>query len=143
MSQSEVTREASNEVETLLGKWYRCKDDSECREAWKAVLEYLANNWIYLVGWSQFEAWGAYYVSPDLKRCIYIGRNLRTDPITRWIDKVTFNDPAELANRIWRNQGGTVPFKKIRERIKDVFGVDVEMDQKNKLIRALFGEASE
>jgi diketogulonate reductase-like aldo/keto reductase len=133
----------SKHVDTLLWKWSTCKTDDECRETWKEVLEYLERNWIYLVGWSQFEAFGSYYVSKDLKRCIYIGRNLRVDPVVRWIDEIKFSDLTELANRIWRDQKGVIPFKKIKEHIKEVFGVDVKMTPENKLIRALFGEASE
>jgi hypothetical protein len=138
MSQSNVDKEIDN----LLWKWHNCRDEEDCKEAWKRVLEYLDRNWHYLVGWSQFEAFGKYYVSPDLQRCIEIGRNLRTDPVTRWIREVEFKDPMELANEIWLREKGVIPFSKIKERIKEVFGVDVKMSPENKLIRVLFGEAS-
>jgi len=142
MSQASNLSESVN-VDTLLWQWHSCRDEDECREAWKKILHHLANNWIYLIGWSQFEAWGSYYISPDKKRCIYIGRNLRTDPVTRWIDEIEFRDPNELANRIWRDQKGVIPFRKIAERVKEVFGVEVEMSEENKFIRMLFGEAGE
>jgi hypothetical protein len=133
----------SEHIDKLMFYWYSCKEEDECREAWKEIFGYLSSNWVYLIEWSQFEAFGKYFISPDRKRCIYIGRNLRTDPVTRWVDEIKFNDPAELANKIWLAQKGTVPFKRIQERIREVFGVDVEMSPENKLIRAWFGEASE
>jgi hypothetical protein len=134
---------STSEIDRLLWYWHKCTDEDECLRAWKDVLRYLADNWILLVEWSQFEAFGKYFVSPDRKRCINIGRNLRTDPVTRWIDEVTFKDPEELANKIWSREKGVIPFKKIRERIKEVFGVDVEMSAENRLIRTWFGEAGD
>jgi hypothetical protein len=138
MSQSNVDKEIDN----LLWKWHNCRDEEDCKEAWKKVHEYLRSKWVCLVEWSRFEAFGAYYVSPDLQRCIYIHRNLRTDPVTRSVEEVKFKDPVELANRIWLDQKGCIPFEKIKKRIRDVFGVDAKMSPENKLIRVLFGEAS-
>jgi hypothetical protein len=132
-----------SQIDVLVWKFKSCRSSDECREAFKKIVNYLADNWVYLIGWNQFEAWGAYYISPDRKRAIYVGANPRTDPVTRWVDIIEFSDPAELANRIWRDQKGVIPFRRIAERIKDVFGVDVEMSDENKFIRVLFGEAGD
>jgi len=131
----------ASEIDRLLYRWRGCIDYEDCVRAWKEILHYLADNWILLVEWSDFEAFGKYFVSPDKKRCIYIGRNPRAD--TRWIDEVEFSDPNELANKIWRDQKGVIPFKRIAEEVKRVFGVDVEMSPENRFIRMLFGEAGD
>jgi hypothetical protein len=131
------------EIDKLLWKWRICTTDDECASAFRDIVLHLNRNWYYLVGWSQFEAWGAYYVSPDRMRCIYVAKNPRVDPVVRIVEKVEFRDPADLANKIWLDQKGVIPFKRIAEEVKRVFGVDVEMTPENKFIRMLFGEASE
>jgi hypothetical protein len=133
---------SKEKIDVLILRFKECRDEDECASVFKEIVNYLAENWIYLVSWSSFEAWGKYYVSPKKDRCIYIGANPRTDPTTRWVDEVKFTDPVDLANRVWRDQKGVIPFERIRERVKAVFGVDVEMNSENKFIRALFGEAS-
>jgi hypothetical protein len=138
-----ASKPRDSKIDILMWKWYNCREYEECVKVFKDIVNYLADNWIYLVSWSGFEAWGKYYVSPDRKRCIYIGANPRTDPVTRWVNEIKFNDPAELANKIWLNQKGVITFSKIKKSIKNVFGVDVEMDERNRFIRLLFGEAGE
>jgi hypothetical protein len=133
----------TSEIDKLLHRWESCIDYEDCVRAWKEALHYLADNWILLVEWSQFDAFGKYFISPDRKRCIYVARNIRVDPPYRTVQEVPFSDPADLANKIWREQKGVVPFKRIAERVKEVFGVDVEMSAENKLIRAWFGEAGD
>jgi hypothetical protein len=132
---------SSEKIDVLLQRWRECRTSEECTSVFREILHYLAENWIYLVSWSSFEAWGKYYVSPDRKRCIYVAMNPRVEPTLRVVDEIKFNDPGELANKIWLDQKGVISFERIRERVKAVFGVDVEMDGKNKFIRALFGEA--
>jgi hypothetical protein len=110
-------------------------------KAWKEILHCLAENYILLVEWSQFGAFGKYFVSRDRKRCVYVGMNPRTD--LRWVEEIEFKDPEDLANRIWRDQKGVVPFRRIAEEVKRVFGVDVKMSPENRFIRMLFGEAGE
>jgi len=133
----------SHEIDALIWKWRRCETEEECSSAFKQILNYLADNWVLLVEWSQFEAWGKYYVSPDRRRCIYVAKNPRVDPIVRIVEEIEFNDPAELANRIWRDQKGVIPFRRIAEEIKRVFGVDVKISAENAFIRMLFGEAAD
>ena len=131
----------TDEIDVLIWKWQNCKA-SECIEVFRKIAEYLASNWIYLVEWSQFEAWGKYYISPDRRRCVYIARNPRVDPVVRIVEEIKFRDAEELANKIWQDQKGVIPFKRIKERIREVFGVDVEMSDESKFLR-LFGEAGD
>jgi hypothetical protein len=128
-------------IDTLILKWHNCREYEECARAFREIVEYLHRNWIYLVEWSSFDAWGAYYVSPDRKRCIYIAKNPRPDPPVRIVEEVKFSNPDELANKIWLNQKGCISFKRVAEAVKRVFGVDVEISEENKWIRVLFGEA--
>jgi hypothetical protein len=128
-------------IDTLLFKWYACRSSSECAEVFKEIREYLASSWIRLLCWGEFEAWGCYYVSPNKDRCIYIGANPRTE--TRWVREIRFSDPCELANKIWANHKGCVRFERIRDVIKEVFGVEVTMSPGNRLLKMWFGEASE
>jgi hypothetical protein len=129
-------------IDELIVKFYGCGSDSECSGLFREIASYLASNWVYLVGWSGFGAWGNYYVSPDRRRCVYIARNPRVEPVLRVVEEVEFTDPLDLANRIWRDQKGIIPFKRIKERFREVFGVDVEMSRENELIVELFGESS-
>jgi hypothetical protein len=130
-------------IDVLIWKWKNCKTGNECTEAFRKIVEYVASNWILLVEWSQFEAWGEYYISPDGKQCVYVAKNPRVDPVVRIVEKIEFRDIEELANKIWRDQKGVIPFRKIRERIREIFGVDVKMSDENKFIRMLFGEAGD
>jgi hypothetical protein len=130
-------------IDTLIWKWRNCTTYDECSEAFRKIVEYVASNYIPLVEWSQFEAWGKYYISPDGKSCVYIAKNPRVDPTIRVVEKIEFKDIEELANRIWRDQKGVIPFKKIRERIREIFGVDVKMSDENKFVLMLFGEAGD
>jgi len=134
---------SSEKIDLLILKFKNCRTSDECREAFREIRQYLSENWVRLIGWGQFEAWGIYYVSPDKKRCVYVAINPRPDPPVRIVEEVEFKDPADLANKIWLDQKGCIPFRRIAEEIKRVFGVDVEMDSRNKYIRALFGEASD
>jgi hypothetical protein len=130
-------------IDVLIWRFRNCRERDECRVAFREIVEYLADNWTYLIGWSQFEAWGKYFVSPDKRRCVYIALNPRLDPPVRVVEEVKFSNPTDLANKIWLDQKGVIPFKKIAEAIKAVFGVDVEMSEENKWIRVLFGEAGD
>jgi hypothetical protein len=130
------------DIDKLIWMWKVSIDREERRKIFNKILQYLDKNWIYLVAWSGFDAWGIYYVAPDMKRCVYIAENERTEPITRVIKEVEFKDPNDLANYIWSEHKGIIPFKRIAKRIRDVFGVDVTISQKNQWIRIMFGEAS-
>ena len=95
----------------------------------------------YIVGWSQYDAYGEYHVDVTRKLCLYVHFNERagTDNSTLY----EFDDLNDLANWIWESQKGTIPFNRIREAIKNVFGVDVQMAPENRIVLLLFGEATE
>ena len=93
----------------------------------------------YLVGWSSpWDAWGEYWVKGD--RCVFIHYNGRAGTDCSEIFK--FSDPISLASYIYAAERGIIPFNKIAEAVKEVFGVDVSMSTTNKAIKQLFGEAS-
>ena len=98
-------------------------------------------NFKYIAGWSGFDAFGDYYIDLEKKLCLYIHFNERAG--TDLSALYEFDDLAELANWIWEEEKGTIPFKEIREGIKRVSGVDVAMSSTNRIIRLLFGEAGE
>ena len=96
--------------------------------------------YVYLVGWSSpFDAWGEYWVKGN--ECVFIHCNSRANTDCSLMFK--FSDPVSLANYIYSAEKGTLPFSKIAEAVKEVFGVDVSMSTTNKAIKLLFGEASE
>jgi hypothetical protein len=134
---------ATNQLDALLFKWYSCRTSAECAEAFSEIKKYLDSNWIHLLCWGEFDAWGCYFLSPSKDRCIYIGANPRIEPPARWINEVKFNSPEQLANKIWANHKGCVPFKRVADRIREVFGVEVVMSRENRLLKMWFGEASE
>jgi hypothetical protein len=133
----------SEKIDILLFKWYSCRTSAECAEAFSEIKKCLDSNWICLLCWGEFEAWGCYYISPSRDRCVYIGANLRMEPPVRWVNEVKFSDPAQLANTIWLNHKGCVPFKQIADRIREVFGAEVTISPENKILLRMFGEASE
>jgi len=98
-------------------------------------------NFKYIAGWSGFDAFGDYYIDLEKKLCLYIHFNERAG--TDLSALYEFDDLAELANWIWEEQKGTISFKEIREGIKRVSGVDVAMSPANRMIRLIFGEASD
>ena len=95
-------------------------------------------NFRYLIGWTEFGAFGKYYVDLEKKLCLYLHYNDRTGTSNSALYE--FDNINELANWIWESQKGTIPFKRIREAIKNVFGVDVQISPENQMIRILFGE---
>jgi len=96
-------------------------------------------NFRYLVGWARFDAFADYYVDIDKKLLLRMHFNERAGTDNSALYQ--FDDLTEVANWIWEAESGTLPFREIAERIKEVFGVDVTMSPKNKVIRMLFGEA--
>jgi len=131
------------DIDELIRKRQLTTNPDEELKLFNKILKEFKTHWISLIGWSGFDAWGRYYVSPDLKRCIYIAENERLEPPVRTVKVIKFKDPNELANYIWLEHKGIIPFKKIAERIKDVFGVGVKMTGKNLWIKIMFGEANE
>jgi hypothetical protein len=96
-------------------------------------------NFRYLIGWTAFDAFADYYVDAERKLCLRIHFNKRAGTDNSALYQ--FDDFAELANWIWSEEGGTIPFREIADRIREVFGVDVAMSPRNKLVSMLFGEA--
>ena len=133
--------EKTFEIDELIRKRQLTTSPDEELKLFNNILRELKTIWIYLIGWSGFDAWGRYYISPDLKRCIYIAENERLEPPERTVKVIEFKDLNELANYIWLEHKGIISFKKIAERIKDVFGVGVKMTERNLYIRIMFGEA--
>jgi len=115
-------------------------DTLSYREA-KELLKDEKYNFKYVVGWSGFDAFGEYYVDIEKKLCLYMHFNERAGTDNSALYE--FDDLAELANWIWEEEKGTVPFREIAEGIKRVSGVDVAMSASNKVIKMLFGEASD
>ena len=143
MSEKNTQLNHSDNIDELIRKRLLSKDPEERLKLFNKILKVLRTNWVYLVGWSGFDAWGRYYVSHDRRKCVYIAENERLEPPVRTVKVIEFSDPSELANYIWIEHKGTIPFKKIAERIKDVFGVDVKMTERNLYIWIMFGEANE
>ena len=96
-------------------------------------------NFRYICGWSGFDAFGSYYIDAERKLCLFIHFNERAGTDLSALHQ--YDDLAELANWIWEEEKGTVPFKEIREGIKRVSGVDVLMNSKNRIMQLMFGEA--
>jgi len=131
------------DIDELIRKRQLTTNPDEELKLFNKILKELKTHWISLIGWSGFDAWGRYYVSHDRRKCIYIAENERLEPPVRTVKVIEFSDPSELANYIWIEHKGTIPFKRIAERVKDVFGVDVKMTERNLLIKIMFGEGSE
>ena len=104
----------------------------------RELLESKEYNFKYLVGWTGFDAFGKYYVDVERKLCMYIHYNDRTG--TSNSSLYAFDDFSELANWIWEEEKGIIPFAEIRSAFKHVIGVDVQMSPENRMIRILFGE---
>lgn len=143
MSERNMQNNHSENIDELIRKRQLSTDPDERRKLFNKILRILGEKWTFLVGWSGFDAWGSYYISPDRKRCIYIAENERLEPVARYVREIEFNSPEELANYIWVEHKGTISFKEIAERIKDVFGVDVKLSPRNQWIRVIFGEAAD
>jgi hypothetical protein len=96
-------------------------------------------NFKHLVGWTGFDAYGDYYVDIDNKLCVFIHYNDRAN--TDCSALYQFSDLNELANFIWEEEKGTLPFRRIAKAVKEVFGVDVKMSASARLEALIFGEA--
>ena len=104
----------------------------------RELLESEEYSFKYLVGWTGFSAFGKYYVDVERKLCLYIHYNDRTGTSNSALYE--FDDINELANWIWEEGKGTIPFKEIRSAFKHILGVDVQMSPENRIVLLLFGE---
>jgi len=114
-------------VDELISSWMQTYNPRERLELFNRIWWKLETEWKRLAGWGGLGAWGAYYISPDKRRCIYIEMKEcwctdgRYEPFARTIKEIKFSSPAELVDIIWRRHGGAIPLEQIVNAIHRVF----------------------
>jgi hypothetical protein len=86
----------------------------------------LEKKWFRLIGWAGLMRFGYYYVSPDLKKCIYVEMKEchcddgRYVAFAKTIKEIELSHIGDLVEHIYKRHQGAFTIDEIREAIRRV-----------------------
>jgi len=118
--------EKKTSIDSLLSSYMQAPNPWTKDKLFYEIWERLEKQWLRLIGWAGLMRFGYYYVSPDLKKCVYIEMNecFCTDgryiPFAKTIKEVEFNHVGDLVKYIYEKHPGTFEIEEIRTAIQRV-----------------------